>query len=81
MPVAQWGRYRDAVRSFGSACFQRRDEGEVAHFLLVTLWGSMESVKRFAGEEPEIARYYPEDDEYLLRTEKHSTIYRTSYEA
>ena len=61
--------------------FQRRDEGEVVHFLLVTLWDSMESMKRFAGEQPEIAKYYAEDDEYLLSKEKHSTIYRTFYKA
>ena len=61
--------------------FQRRDEGDVAHFLLVTLWDSMESMKRFAGERPEIAKYYPEDDEYLLDKEEHSMIYRTFYEA
>lgn len=59
--------------------FQRRDEGEVAHFLLVTLWDSMESMKRFAGARPEIAKYYPEDEEYLLEKEEHSTIYRTFY--
>ncbi len=61
--------------------FQRRDEGEVAHFFLVTLWESMESMKGFAGDQPEVAKYYPEDDEYLLRKEKHSTIYRTFYRA
>ena len=61
--------------------FQRRDDGDVAHFLLVTLWDSMESMKRFAGDRPEIAKYYPEDDEYLLSKEKHSTIYRTFYQA
>ena len=41
----------------------------------------MESMKRFAGDRPEIAKYYPEDDEYLLSKEKHSTIYRTFYQA
>jgi len=29
--------------------FQRRDEGAVAHFLLVTMWKSMEAIKKFAG--------------------------------
>lgn len=61
--------------------FQRRDEGEVAHFLLVTLWDSIESMKRFAGEQPEIAKYYPEDEDYLLSKERHSKIYRIFYQA
>lgn len=53
----------------------RRVEGEVAHFLLTTLWDSLESIKRFAGEEYELARYYPEDDEYLLEREPYVTHY------
>lgn len=48
---------------------QRRIDGGEAHFLLTTLWESLESIRRFAGEEYEKARYYPEDDEYLLERE------------
>ena len=48
---------------------QRRIEGSEAHFVLTTLWDSIESIKRFAGEDYEKARYYPEDDEYLLERE------------
>lgn len=70
-----------SVKGLLQIFFQRRDEGEVAHFLLVTFWDSMESMKRFAGERPEIAKYYPEDEEYLLGKEEFSTIYRTFYKA
>lgn len=47
---------------------QSRTE-EVAHFLLLTLWESMESVRAFAGEDVEKARYYPEDRDFLLAFE------------
>ena len=47
----------------------RRVEGEVAHFLLITYWDSVDAIKRFAGEDYERARYYPEDDDYLLERE------------
>ncbi|HYZ10302.1 MAG TPA: hypothetical protein VE962_00220 [Actinomycetota bacterium] len=47
----------------------RRIEGGVAEFLLLTLWESMDSVRRFAGEDPERPVYYPDDDEYLLERE------------
>lgn len=70
-----------SVEGLLQTLFQRRDEDGVAHFLLVTLWDSMKSMKRFAGEQPEIAKYYPEDDDFLLRKEQHSTIYRTFYKA
>ncbi len=60
--------------------FQRRNEGKKAHFLLVTLWDSIDSVKKFAGDNPEIAKYYPEDDDFLLEKEKHVAMYEVFYE-
>ncbi len=56
--------------------FTRRDEGDVSHFLLVTIWDSIDAVKKFAGENPDIAKYYPEDDDYLSEKEKYSQNYR-----
>lgn len=47
----------------------RRLEGDVAHFNLLTFWESWEAIERFAGADRERARYYPEDDEYLLERE------------
>jgi heme-degrading monooxygenase HmoA len=44
----------------------RRTEGERAHFLTLSFWESMEVVKGFAGSDPGKARYYPEDEEFLL---------------
>ncbi len=44
----------------------RRIEDDRAHFLTVSFWESMEKVEGFAGPDPEKARYYPEDEEYLL---------------
>jgi len=63
--------------------FTRRDEGDVSHFLLVTIWDSIVAVKKFAGENPDTAKYYPEDDDYLLEKEKYSQNYRVfhSHEA
>jgi len=60
--------------------FLRRNEDEIAHFLLVTHWDSMESVKKFAGERPEKAKYYPEDDEFLLGKEETSALYEVFFE-
>ncbi len=60
--------------------FLRKDEEYVTHFLLVTYWDSIESVKRFAGEEPEKAKYYPEDDQFLLEKEELSALYEVFYE-
>ncbi len=65
-----------SVAGLENLFFTRRNEGDVSHFLLVTIWKSIESVKDFAGENPEIAKYYPEDDEYLLEKEEHAQNYQ-----
>ena len=56
---------------------QRWTEGDVSHFLLTTLWDSIDSIKQFAGEDYTAARYYPEDDHFLLEREPgvtHTTV-------
>ena len=47
----------------------RRDEGAVTHFLTVTRWVSEDSVRAFAGDDLLKAKYYPEDDAFLLEFE------------
>jgi heme-degrading monooxygenase HmoA len=53
----------------------RRTEGGTAHFLLVTLWDSLEAIRGFAGDDIERARYYPEDEAYLIEREPSVTHY------
>ena len=53
----------------------RRDEGGRTHFLLVSLWESWDAIRAFAGDDPERARYYPEDEEFLLELEPRVTHY------
>jgi heme-degrading monooxygenase HmoA len=53
----------------------RRPDGDVTHFLLLTLWDSLDSIKAFAGPDYERARYYPKDSEFLLELEPLVTHY------
>jgi heme-degrading monooxygenase HmoA len=46
-----------------------RHEGDVAHFITMTYWSSLEAIKGFAGDDPEVAKYYPEDQDFLLEFE------------
>lgn len=55
---------------FVKLSFLRRVENDIAHFTLVTYWENLEVIKNFAGEDYEIAKYYPEDKDYLLEFEK-----------
>jgi heme-degrading monooxygenase HmoA len=47
----------------------RRDDDEVTHFLTVTHWESEDCIRAFAGSDVLSAKYYSEDDEYLLEFE------------
>jgi heme-degrading monooxygenase HmoA len=44
----------------------RRDLEDVTEFVMFTLWDSMDAVRRFAGEDPETAVFYPDDDRFLV---------------
>jgi heme-degrading monooxygenase HmoA len=46
-----------------------RQEGEVTHFITLTFWDSLESIRAFAGDDLEKAKYYPEDADFLLEYE------------
>lgn len=54
-----------------------RQEGDVAHFLMVTQWESYEVIKGFAGEDIETAKYYDFDKDFLLEFEPFSYHYET----
>ncbi len=72
--------YMDYVRRTGveehrktpgnlSSMILRRDEGDESHFLVLSFWESLDAVRGFAGDNPEVAVYYPEDERYLLELE------------
>lgn len=57
--------FRATPGNQGVYVFRRFNEG-TAEFLLVSLWDAVESIKKFAGDEHEKARYYSEDKDYLF---------------
>ncbi len=63
------------TEGFVKLTFLRRVEGEVAHFKLITFWENIEVIKNFAGDDYEIAKYYPKDSDYLLEFEEKVTHY------
>jgi len=52
-----------------AAFLLKRDDGDVTHFYTLSLWDSIEAIKKFAGETYEKARYYNGDKEFLLELE------------
>ncbi len=43
-----------------------RLDGAEAEFVVTSQWESREAIVAFAGEDIEVAHYYPEDDRFLL---------------
>ena len=60
-----------------SAKILRKIEGNICHFYTVTEWDNIESIKKFAGEDYSKARYYEEDEKYLLELEEKVNHYET----
>ncbi|MCG8434880.1 MAG: hypothetical protein MJA83_12690 [Gammaproteobacteria bacterium] len=46
-----------------------------AEFVVQTLWESEDAIRSFAGEDIAIARYYPDDDDYLIDKPKYVRHY------
>lgn len=53
-----------------------REEAEVTHFITLTFWQDLESIRAFAGEPIERAKYYPEDRDFLLEFEPEVVHYQ-----
>lgn len=66
--------YRNTPGNKG-AYVLRRIEADVAHFQTLSFWDSIESIVKFAGEDYEKARYYDEDEKFLLEFEPTVTHY------
>lgn len=52
---------------------ERTIEGPHAVFVLTTFWDDEEAIRRFAGDDITLARYYPEDDGFLVERPVHVT--------
>ena len=51
---------------FVKLTFLKRTDTEFAYFNLITFWKNIEVIKNFAGNDFEKAKYYPEDENYLI---------------
>ena len=80
VPAAKAGAYREFVKARAIPDYQsvegnlsvhilERSEGAITHFITLTFWKDIDSIKAFAGEDVEVAKYYPEDEAFLLELE------------
>jgi len=80
VPAAKAARYREflnaraipdyrAVHGNVSVRILERADHEITHFVCMTVWDSMAAIRAFAGDDVAVAKYYPEDSEFLLEFE------------
>lgn len=80
VPTEKASRYREFLNARAipdyrsvpgniSAHVLERPDGPVTHFVTLTFWESMTAIRGFAGDAVEVAKYYPEDREFLLEYE------------
>ena len=80
VPTSKAKAYREFVNARAIRDYQSVDgnlsvhilervEGDITHFITLTFWRDLDSIRAFAGDDVEKAKYYPEDEEYLLEFE------------
>ncbi|HEX9840694.1 MAG TPA: hypothetical protein VGA72_15195 [Anaerolineales bacterium] len=80
VPSSKAGAYREflntraisdyrSVQGNLSVHILERKEGDITHFITLTFWKDMDSIRAFAGDDVDAAKYYPEDQDFLLEFE------------
>ena len=80
VPAEKAAAYHDYLNKSGLADYKsvsgnkavfllKKEQDGIAHFYTLTFWQDMDAVRSFAGPEPQNARYYPEDKDFLLSFE------------
>jgi hypothetical protein len=69
--------YRATRGNRGAWCLHRL-EGDVTHFEMLTFWEDSDAIRRFAGDDYILAKYYDFDFAYLIEMEarvRHYEVY------
>ena len=69
--------YKSISGNRGAFCLHRMED-DLAHFDMLTFWDDVDAIKRFAGEDFQIPKYYDFDRSFLIEPEphvKHYTLY------
>jgi heme-degrading monooxygenase HmoA len=62
--------YASTPGNRGAWMLTRAMPDELTEFITFSLWDSYDAVRAFAGDDYEVARFYPEDDRYLVERDE-----------
>ena len=66
--------YKATSGNLGAYILTRTD-GDRAEFITLSFWESLDAIRGFAGEDIEVAVFYPEDDRFLVDRERTANHY------
>jgi heme-degrading monooxygenase HmoA len=66
-----FNEYAETAGNLG-AWMLRRDDADRTEFMTFSLWDSVDAIREFAGDDIDVAVYYPEDERYLI--ERDATV-------
>ncbi len=69
--------FRETPGNRGAYVLRRLDR-ERAEFVTLSLWDDEDAVRAFAGDDLGRARFFPEDDRFLVERELHVTHYEVA---
>ena len=89
VPISKGEEYLDLMRRIAlpdylatqgnrAAWCLYRTEGDVTHFEMLTFWDDTDAIKRFAGDDYSMAKYFDFDSNYLIEMEarvRHYEVY------
>lgn len=86
VPASKAGKYREFLNARAIPDYQsvegnisvhilERSDGAITHFITLTFWEDLDSIRAFAGEDISVAKYYPEDQDFLLEFEPNVVHY------
>jgi hypothetical protein len=70
--------YRRTPGNLGAVVAVRDIDATRSEVVTLSWWTSLDAIRAFAGEPPDRARYFPEDDRYLLTRPDHVRHYRST---
>ena len=70
--------YRRTPGNLGAVVAVRDIDATRSEVVTLSWWTSLDAIRAFAGEPPDRARYFPDDDQYLLTRPDHVRHYRCS---
>jgi heme-degrading monooxygenase HmoA len=70
--------YRQTPGNQGAQMWTRDLDDGTTEVVTVSWWESLDSIRGFAGDDIEVAVFYPEDDDYLVDRDERVTHFRVA---